>query len=58
LIIARAVKGLGGSGIIALSMILVADIVPLRSRGTYQALVALIFAIAAVLTTSRRCLCG
>lgn len=30
-------------------MILVADIVPLRERGTYQALVALIFAIAAVL---------
>ncbi|KAF9574742.1 hypothetical protein EC968_005747 [Mortierella alpina] len=49
LIVARAVQGLGGSGIIALSMILVADIVPLRSRGTYQALVALIFALAAVL---------
>lgn len=42
-------QGLGGSGIIALSMILVADIVPLRERGTYQALIALIFAIAAVL---------
>ncbi|KAG0236722.1 hypothetical protein BGW42_002884 [Actinomortierella wolfii] len=49
LIIARAVQGLGGSGIIALSMILVADIVPLRERGTYQGLIALIFAIAAVL---------
>ncbi|GJJ72642.1 hypothetical protein EMPS_05000 [Entomortierella parvispora] len=49
LIIARAIQGLGGSGIIALSMILVADIVPLRERGTYQALIALIFAIAAVL---------
>ncbi|KAI7822953.1 major facilitator superfamily domain-containing protein [Gamsiella multidivaricata] len=49
LIIARAVQGLGGSGIIALTMILVADIVPLRERGTYQALIALIFSIAAVL---------
>ncbi|KAF9978869.1 hypothetical protein BGZ73_008870 [Actinomortierella ambigua] len=49
LIIARAIQGLGGSGIIALSMILVADIVPLRERGTYQGLIALIFAIAAVL---------
>ncbi|KAF9202565.1 hypothetical protein BGZ49_007277 [Haplosporangium sp. Z 27] len=48
LIIARAVQGLGGSGIIALSMILVADIVPLRERGTYQALIAMIFALAAV----------
>ncbi|KAG0196933.1 hypothetical protein BGX28_009542 [Mortierella sp. GBA30] len=49
LIVARAVQGLGGSGIVALSMILVADIVPLRDRGTYQAMVAVIFAIAAVL---------
>ncbi|KAI1297014.1 hypothetical protein EDD11_007269 [Mortierella claussenii] len=49
LIVARAVQGLGGSGIIALSMILVADIVPLRERGTYQALIALVFALAAVL---------
>ncbi|KAG0309209.1 hypothetical protein BGZ98_004509 [Dissophora globulifera] len=49
LIVARAIQGLGGSGIIALSMILVADIVPLRERGTYQAMIALIFAIAAVL---------
>ncbi|KAF9353002.1 hypothetical protein BGX26_009231 [Mortierella sp. AD094] len=48
LIVARTVQGLGGSGIIALSMILVADIVPLRERGTYQALIAMIFAIAAV----------
>ncbi|KAF9580317.1 hypothetical protein BGW38_003086 [Lunasporangiospora selenospora] len=49
LIVARTVQGLGGSGIIALTMILVADIVPLRQRGTYQALVALIFAVAAIL---------
>ncbi|KAF9160240.1 hypothetical protein DFQ26_005750 [Actinomortierella ambigua] len=49
LIISRAIQGLGGSGIIALSMILVADIVPLRERGTYQGLIAFIFAIAAVL---------
>ncbi|KAF8926427.1 major facilitator superfamily domain-containing protein [Dissophora ornata] len=49
LIVSRAIQGLGGSGIIALSMILVADIVPLRERGTYQAMIALIFAVAAVL---------
>ncbi|KAF9428198.1 hypothetical protein BGZ94_003130 [Podila epigama] len=49
LIVARGVQGLGGSGIIALTMILVADIVPLRERGNYQALVAIIFSIAAIL---------
>ncbi|KAF9335963.1 hypothetical protein BG006_010107 [Podila minutissima] len=49
LIISRAVQGLGGSGIIALTVILVADIVPLRERGNYQALVAVIFSLAAVL---------
>ncbi|KAF9383312.1 hypothetical protein CPB97_006583 [Podila verticillata] len=49
LIISRAVQGLGGSGIIALTMILVADIVPLRERGNYQAIVAIVFSIAAVL---------
>ncbi|KAF9162691.1 hypothetical protein BGX21_001714 [Mortierella sp. AD011] len=48
LIVGRAVQGLGGSGIIALSMILVADIVPLRERGVYQAMIAMIFAIASV----------
>ncbi|KAG0305650.1 hypothetical protein BGZ98_003791 [Dissophora globulifera] len=49
LIISRAIQGLGGSGIVTLSMILVADIVPLRERGTYQAFVASIYAAAAVL---------
>ncbi|KAF9432344.1 hypothetical protein BGZ76_010948 [Entomortierella beljakovae] len=48
LIIARAVQGLGGSGIITLTMILIADIVPLRQRGTYQSLVAMVFAVAGV----------
>ncbi|KAG0083472.1 hypothetical protein BGZ93_001684 [Podila epicladia] len=49
LIISRAIQGLGGSGIIALTVILVADIVPLRERGNYQALVAVVFSLAAVL---------
>ncbi|KAF8984810.1 hypothetical protein BGZ52_012106 [Haplosporangium bisporale] len=49
LIISRAIQGLGGSGIIALTMILVADIVPLRERGNYQAIVAIVFSFAAVL---------
>ncbi|KAF8975319.1 hypothetical protein BGZ46_009218 [Entomortierella lignicola] len=49
LIIARVVQGLGGSGIVSLSMILVADIVPLRERGKYQSVNAMIYAMAAVL---------
>ncbi|KAF9314748.1 hypothetical protein BG003_003860 [Podila horticola] len=49
LIISRAIQGLGGSGIIALTMILVADIVPLRERGNYQALAAVVFSLAAIL---------
>ncbi|KAG0326245.1 hypothetical protein BG004_003012 [Podila humilis] len=49
LIIARGVQGLGGSGIIALTMIIVADIVPLRERGNYQALMATVFSLAAIL---------
>ncbi|KAF9360958.1 hypothetical protein BGX26_006952 [Mortierella sp. AD094] len=49
LIIGRAVQGLGGSGIVSLSMIIIGDIVPLRERGKYQSINASIYALAAVL---------
>ncbi|KAG0013050.1 hypothetical protein BGZ80_011317, partial [Entomortierella chlamydospora] len=49
LIIARAIQGLGGSGIVSLSMIIIGDIVPLRERGKYQNINASIYALAAVL---------
>ncbi|CAO3566863.1 unnamed protein product [Mortierella alpina] len=48
LIIARSVQGLGGSGIVALAYIITADIVPLRQRGTYQGVMAMVYALAGV----------
>ncbi|KAF8936963.1 hypothetical protein BGZ47_009233 [Haplosporangium gracile] len=48
LIIGRAVQGVGGSGILTLSLVLVADIVPLRNRGKYQSLTAFVYGLASV----------
>ncbi|KAF7301232.1 MFS domain-containing protein [Mycena indigotica] len=42
----RAVQGIGGGGILALSEILVADLVPLAERGIYQGLVGLVWSFA------------
>ncbi|KAI5121636.1 hypothetical protein M0805_001164 [Coniferiporia weirii] len=44
LIAARALAGLGGGGMATVVTILVSDIVPLRSRGTWQGILNLIFA--------------
>ncbi|KAH8115855.1 major facilitator superfamily domain-containing protein [Phellopilus nigrolimitatus] len=44
LIVARAIAGLGGGGMSTVVTILVSDIVPLRSRGTWQGILNLIFA--------------
>jgi MFS family permease len=41
LIAARTIQGLGGGGIIALSSIVVSDMVPLEERGTYNGLIGL-----------------
>ncbi|KAF7301264.1 MFS domain-containing protein [Mycena indigotica] len=46
LIAARAVQGVGGGGILALSEILVADLVPLAERGIYQGMVGLVWSFA------------
>ncbi|KAJ7279696.1 iron permease [Mycena rebaudengoi] len=46
MISARGVQGIGGGGIIALSEILVSDLVPLAERGTYKGLIGLAWALA------------
>ncbi|MDX6316090.1 MAG: hypothetical protein QOF44_5554, partial [Streptomyces sp.] len=45
----RALQGLGGGGLIALSMAIVGDIVPPRDRGRYQGVFGGVFGAASVL---------
>ncbi|TFK53454.1 MFS general substrate transporter, partial [Heliocybe sulcata] len=44
LIAARALSGIGGGGILTVGSIIVSDVVPLRSRGTWQGILNIIFA--------------
>ncbi|KAF7326942.1 MFS domain-containing protein [Mycena venus] len=46
MIAARAVQGIGGGGILTLTEIVTADLVPLADRGLYQGLLAMIWALA------------
>ncbi len=48
LIVARAVQGVGGGGVIALAMTILGDILSPRERGRYQGYLGAVFGVAAV----------
>lgn len=48
LIVARAVQGLGGGGLMVTAMALIADVIPLRERGKYQGALGAVFGVTTV----------
>ncbi|EJU06531.1 iron permease [Dacryopinax primogenitus] len=49
LIAGRTVQGLGGGGILAMTEIIIADLVPLKERGLFMGITSLVWALAAAI---------
>ncbi|KAI8322755.1 MFS general substrate transporter, partial [Martensiomyces pterosporus] len=49
LLVGRAIAGAGSAGIIGLTLVIVADIVPMRKRGPYMAVFSLVFSLSSVI---------
>ncbi len=49
LIATRAIQGLGGGGLMVLSMAVIADVIPPRDRGRYQGIFGAVFGVSSVI---------
>ncbi|PTJ21400.1 MFS transporter, partial [Staphylococcus simulans] len=48
IIVARAIQGIGGGGMMVLSQAIIADVVPARERGKYMGMMGAVFGLSSV----------